>query len=98
MHPVLGVRRLWIGAVQLVRRLGHVSVARSVVRLPGPPPAQCLVGPVEPPAHLGEPLVAALVERPGGLRPPELVLLGDQRLDPVQNRLLVHASRIPRGP
>lgn len=94
MDAVIGVPRLGIGPVELVRRVGHVPVGRRVARLTGSAATQGLIRMVESLPHRGEALMSSVVERPGGLRSPKFVLLGDQLLDPVQNRLLVHMSSI----
>ena len=97
MNPVIAVRGLAIGAVQVVRGIRHVAVRGPLVRLAGPPPAQGLVCVVEAAPDNGQALVPSLVERAIRLGPPQRVLLGDQLLDLIQHRLLVHtASIVPR--
>lgn len=94
MHAVIFVRRLAVGAVELVRRIRHVAVRRPLVGLPGPPPAQGLVGVVKALTDYGEALVSGLVESALRLRVPQLVLFCDQLLDLVQHRLIVHTASI----
>ena len=97
MDAVLAVRRLGVGPVERVRRPWHVAVRGSLVRLPGAPATQRLVGMVElaPPGR--QALVSRVVERAVGLCAPELVLLGDQLLDLIQDGLLFHRPSITRA-
>ena len=94
MQAVLGMRRLPVGSVEVVRRPRHVAVGGPFVRLPGAPSSQRRVGAAEAATHLREALVSGIVEPALGLRSPERVLLGDQILDLVQDRLLVHELSI----
>jgi hypothetical protein len=94
VDAVIGMRRLAVGAVELVRRIRHVAVRRPVIGLPGPPAAQGLIGVVEFTPHRRQPFVPVLVEAAFALCSPEPVLLGDQSLDLVQNGLLVHSPII----
>jgi len=96
VDAVIAVRRLGVGSVKLVRRIRDVAVQGSLVRLTSPPPTQRLVGMVEPAPHDREALMPRVVERAVGLCSPELVFLGDQLLDAIQDRLFVHAPRIAR--
>jgi len=70
VDAMIGVRRLAIRTVELVRRIWHIAVLRPLVWLAGPPPAQSLVGVVEPAADSCKALVSSLVERALGLCPP----------------------------
>ena len=83
MDPVLAVRRLTLGSGELIRRIRHVAVGRSLIGLTSPPATQRFVGVVEPAAHLSEALVSSGVEPSVGLCSPQLVFLGDQLLDPI---------------
>ena len=96
MNAVVAVRRLGIGSVQVVRRVGHVTVRGSLVGLTSASPTQRLVRMVEPAPYRRETLVPGVVERAVGLCSPEPVLLGDQLLDLIQHGLLVHGTSITR--
>ena len=91
---MLGVRWLGIRSLELVRWIRHLAVRRSFVRLTGSPPAEGLVGVVQAPADGTQALVAGVVEPPLRLGPPERVLLGDELLDLIQDRLFVHSASI----
>ena len=94
MHAVLAVRRLGIRSLELVWRIRHVTVRRSFVRLTRSPPAESLVGVVEASADGCQALMAGVVEPPLRLGPPQRVLLGDELLDLIQDRLFVHDASI----
>jgi hypothetical protein len=94
VDAVIGVWRLAVRTVEFVRRIRHIAVRRPLVRLTGPPPAQGLVGVVETAADNRKALASSVVEPTLGLRPPQPVLLGDEPLDLIQDRLLVHESSI----
>jgi hypothetical protein len=96
VHAVLGVGRLGFEAVELVRRVRHVAVRGSLIRLTGSPPAENLVGVVQASPDGCEALMAGVVERPLRLRAPERVLLGDELLDLIEDRLFVHEASIVR--
>lgn len=96
MDAVVAVRRLGVRSVEVVRRIRHVAVRRSLVWLTGPPPTQGLIGVVEAAPHDREAPVSGIVERALGLCSPEPVFLGHQLLDLIQDRLFVHASSITR--
>ena len=70
MDAMIGVRRLAIGTVELVRGIRYVAVCRPLVRLTCPPPAQGLVGMVKPAADNCKAVVSSVVERVLGLCPP----------------------------
>ncbi len=98
MDAVVAVRGLGVRSVKVVRRIRHVAVCGSLVRLPGPSPAQPLVCMVEPAPHHGKAPASGVVERAGGLCLPEAVLLAHQLLDLLQDRLFVHVARITGQP
>ena len=94
MDAVIGVRGLRTRTVELVRRIGHVTVRGPLVRLAGPPPAQGLVGVVQAAPDSRKAFVSGLVEPVLGLCPPQPVLLRDQFLDLIQDRVFVHMPSI----
>jgi catechol 2,3-dioxygenase-like lactoylglutathione lyase family enzyme len=94
VQAVFGVARLWVRALELVRGVRDVAVRRSLVGLAGSATAQGLVCVVQALANRSQALVAGIVERTLRLGTPERVLLGDELLDLVQDRLFVHAARI----
>lgn len=94
MDTMLAVGRLAFGSVEFVGGPRYLAVRGSLVRLPGPPATQRRVRLIEPAPHLGETLVSSFVETAGGLCPPELVLLGDQLFDLVEDGLLFHSPSI----
>lgn len=61
MDTVVAMRRLTVGSVKFVRRIRHVAVRGSLVRLTSPPATQRFVGVIQPTAHLGQALVSSLV-------------------------------------
>jgi hypothetical protein len=102
VDAVIGVQGLWVGALELIWRIRHFIVGRSLVPLTGSPPAQGLVRVVELPTDAHQALVSGAFEPPLRLGPPQRVLLSDQFLDSIQDGLLVHEASIvcvpPRPP
>lgn len=89
---MLAVRRLAVGAVEVVGRIRYVAIGGTLVGLPSSPAAEGGPARVERPSDRREPLMTSVVESPLGLGVPEAVLLGDELLDAVQDWLLVHEA------